>query len=265
MPQPFPADTSARVRVRREGAVAVVVLDDQPRRNAIGSRMRSELRAELTALATEPSVRALVLTGAGECFSAGGDLSAMPPRSFDDGVARMGEVTSLILQFAALEKPVVAAVTGPAAGIAVGLVCCCDVVVIDDTARFLFSFTRLGLTADGGLTHSLSQRVGAARARRILIEAAPLTATEALAMGLADHLATEQGVLHAAVDRAEELASRAPLAVAAVKRAVREASSTYQEALTFERDHQPALFGTSDFLEGKQSFLQKRAPSFSGR
>lgn len=262
---PLPADIPVRVRVQRDGAVAVVTLDDEPRRNALGSRMRTELRAELRSLADDPTVRALVLTGAGECFSSGGDLTAMPPKDRADGDARMEDVAALVLQLASFEKPVVAAVTGPAAGVAVGLVCSCDVVVAGADARFLFPFTRLGLIADGGLTHSLVQRVGAAMARRILLEAVPLAASEALAMGLADYMITEERVLRGAVARAEELASRAPLAVAAVKQGIREASGTYEEALNFEREHQTALFDTSDFLEGKQSFLQKKDPSFSGR
>ncbi|MBO0595572.1 enoyl-CoA hydratase/isomerase family protein [Nesterenkonia sp. E16_7] len=265
MPHQLPADTSARVHVQRAGAVAIVVLEDPSRRNVLGSRMRTELRSELAALAEDPTVRAVVLTGSGECFSSGGDLAAMPPADPAEGAARMEDLALLVRRLATLDKPVVAAVRGPAAGVAVGLVCCCDVVVIGTSARFLFPFTRLGLIPDGGLMHSLVRRVGAARAQKILLEAVPIADTEALAIGLADHIVTDQDVLSAAVARAEELASRAPLAVAAVKRGIREASSTYEEALFFEREQQPALFETSDFVEGKQALLHKRAPSFSGR
>ncbi|MFI7742195.1 enoyl-CoA hydratase/isomerase family protein [Kocuria rhizosphaericola] len=254
-----------RVRTERTGAVAVVTLDDEHRRNVLGRELRSRLRAALTELATAPEVGAVVLTGAGRCFSGGGDLAAMPPAGPAESAARMAEVAGLVQELASLEKPVVAAVNGPAAGVAVGLVCCCDVVVAGEGARFLFPFTRLGLAPDGGLVHSLVQRVGAARARRVLLEAAPVDAGAARDAGLVDHLVPDPDVLGAAIARAGELAGRAPLAVAAVKRGIREASGSLEDALAFEREHQPALFGTSDFLEGKQSFFDKRHPSFSGR
>lgn len=264
-PSPTAVDGSPRVRLERTGAVAVVTLDDERRRNVLGPELRTRLRAALAEVAATPGVGALVLTGAGRCFSGGGDLASMPPAGPAESTARMDEVAALVQELASLEKPVVAAVTGPAAGVAVGLVCCCDVVVAGESARFLFPFARLGLAPDGGLVHSLTQRTGVARARRILLEAAPVDARTALDAGLADHVVPDPDVLAAAVARAEELAGRAPLAVAAVKRGIREASGSLGEALAFERDHQPALFGTSDFLEGKQSFFDRRVPSFSGR
>jgi 2-(1,2-epoxy-1,2-dihydrophenyl)acetyl-CoA isomerase len=262
---PRAVDVPPRVRIERTGAVAVLTLDDERRRNVLGPELRTRLRAALAELAADPGIGALVLTGAGGCFSGGGDLASMPPAGPAESAARMAEVAGLVQELAQLEKPVVAAVTGPAAGVAVGLVCCCDVVVAGESARFLFPFTRLGLAPDGGLVHSLVQRTGAARARRILLEAAPVDASTALDAGLADHVLPDPDVLGAAVARAAELAGRAPLAVAAVKRGIREASGSLGEALDFERDHQPALFGTADFLEGKQSFFEKRVPSFSGR
>ncbi|WP_424347495.1 enoyl-CoA hydratase/isomerase family protein [Kocuria sp. CH-021] len=262
---PTAADGPPRVRIERTGAVAVVTLDDEPRRNVLGHELRTGLRAALAELAADPGTGAVVLTGAGRCFSGGGDLAAMPPAGPAESAARMSEVAGLVQELASLAKPVVAAVTGPAAGVAVGLVCCCDVVVAGGSARFLFPFTRLGLAPDGGLVHSLVQRVGAARARRILLEAAPVDAGTARDAGLVDHLVPDPDVLGIAVAHAAELAGRAPLAVAAVKRGIREASDSLEDALAFERDHQPVLFGTSDFLEGKQSFFDRRLPSFSGR
>lgn len=262
---PTAVDVPPQVRVERTGAVAVVTLDDERRRNVLGHELRTGLRAALAELAADPEVGALVLTGAGRCFSGGGDLAAMPPAGPAESAGRMAEVAGLVQELAQLDKPVVAAVSGPAAGVAVGLVCCCDVVVAGESARFLFPFTRLGLAPDGGLVHSLVQRVGAARARRILLEAEPVDAGTAREAGLVDHLVPDPDVLGSAVARAGELAGRAPLAVAAVKRGIREASGSLEDALAFERHHQPVLFGTSDFREGKQSFFDRRDPSFSGR
>lgn len=267
MPDPLPLTlgTPPQVHVKRAGAVAVVVLDDERRRNVLGVELRARLRTVLAELAADPAVGAVVITGAGHCFSGGGDLASMPPAGVGESAARMAELAALVQQLAALEKPVVAAVAGPAAGVAVGLVCCCDVVVAGEGTRFLFPFTRLGLVPDGGLMYSLAQRVGPARARTMLLEAAPVDARTALATGLADRLVPDADLLDTSIACAQELAERAPLAVAAVKRGLREASGSIGDALAFERAHQPALFGTADFREGKQAFFERRTPSFSGR
>lgn len=245
------------------GPVAVFTLTDESRRNALGAELRQELFEALEDAATDHEVRAVVLTGSRGCFSSGGDLSAMPPGSQDEGTARMAEVAALLTRLTSLEKPVVAAVSGPAAGVAVGLVCCCDVVVAGQDARFLFPFTRLGLIPDGGLLHSLAQRVGVGRARSILLHADTLDAGRALDWGLVDHVVPASSVLENAVTLAQELATRAPLAVAATKRGLLQASASLDAALAFEREQQPALFETSDFREGKAAFLERRAPSFS--
>lgn len=267
MPEPHPTALEAppQVRVERAGAVAVVTLDDERRRNVLGAELRDRLRAVLAELAVDPAVGAVVLTGAGGCFSGGGDLASMPPAGPAEATGRMAEIAGLVRQLAALDKPVVAAVSGPAAGVAVGLVCLCDVVVAGESARFLFPFTRLGLVPDGGLVHSLARRVGPGRARAVLLEGAPVGARDALAAGLADRVVADPGVLDAAIAAAQDLAQRAPLAVAALKRGLRESSGSLGAALAFEREHQPALFGTADFREGKQAFLERREPSFSGR
>ena len=265
LPSCVPPPAPPRVRIDRVGAVAVVTLEDPSRRNVLGAELRRRLRAALAELAADPTARAVVIAGAGDCFSGGGDLAAMPPSGPEEAAARMAEVAALVQELASMSKPVVAAVAGPAAGVAVGLVCCCDVVVAGEGARFLLPFTRLGLMPDGGLVHSLARRVGPSRARTLLLEAAPVDARTALSLGLADRVVADADVLGAAVARAAELATRAPLAVAAVKQGLREASESLEDALALERAHQPQLFGTADFLEGKQSFFTKRAPVFSGR
>lgn len=259
------APPAPRVRVEHEGPVAVVVLEDPARRNVLGAALREQLHETLGRLAEDPGVRAVVLTGADGCFSAGGDLAAMPPAAPAEGRARMERIGALVRRLAALDLPVVAAVQGPAAGVAVGLVCCCDVVVAGAGARFLLPFTRLGLVPDGGLLHLLARRVGPGRARVLLLGAEPVGAEAALAAGLADHVVADRDVRAEALARAQALAARAPLAVAAVKQGLRTAGGSLEDALAFEAGHQPGLFTTTDFLEGKQAFAERRAPAFSGR
>lgn len=263
---PFEAATGApQVGAERAGPVAVVTLDDPARRNVLDAVLRDRLRATLSGLAKDPGVGAIVLTGAGDCFSAGGDLASMPPETRDDALRRMSGVAALLREMTQLDKPVVAAVRGPAAGVAVGLVCACDVVVAGEGGRFLLPFTRLGLMPDGGLVHLLAGRVGTARARRLLLEAAVFGVQDARDFGLVDEVVADEDVLAAAISRAGELARRASLAVAAVKQAFRVASGDLEDALAFEGSRQPRLFETTDFLEGRKAFYEKRQPQFSGR
>lgn len=263
---PLRASTGApRIRTERSGAVAVVTLDDPARRNVLDAALREGLHAALAELAGDPRVGAIVLTGAGGCFSAGGDLASLPPETRSDALDRMSRVGGLLRGITQLDKPVVAAVRGPAAGVAVGLVCACDVVVAGEGARILLPFTRLGLMPDGGLLHLLAGRVGTARARRLLLEAAAVGAHDALNFGLVDEVVADEDVVAAAVGRAAELARRASLAVAAVKQGFRSASNGLEDALTFEGNQQPRLFETADFLEGRKAFYEKREPRFMGR
>lgn len=269
MPPPsMPGSAGARallIRTELVGAVAVVTLNDAARRNVLGAQLRDELRDVLAEAGGDPRIAAIVLTGAGDCFSAGGDLASMPPENRGEALDRMAGVTALMREMARLDKPVIAAVRGPAAGVAVAVVCACDVVVAGENARFLLPFTRLGLMPDGGLLHLLAERVGAARARRLLLEALPVGVEDALEFGLVDDVVANQDVVASAVERARRIAALSALAVAAVKQGSRTASGDLEDALSFERNRQPLLFETADFLEGRKAFYEKREPRFSGR
>lgn len=259
------AARAAHVRCELSGAVALVTLNDPARRNILGTDLRDELRDVLAEAGADSRVGAIVLAGEGACFSAGGDLASMPPESRKAAAERMAGVAELMRVIVQLDKPVVAAVGGPAAGVAIGVVCACDVVLASENARFLFPFTTLGLMPDGGLVHLLAQRVGAARARRLLLEAAAIGSRDALELGLVDDVVTDRDVVTSAMVRAGVLAARAPLAVAALKEGFRSASSELEDALSLERSRQPLLFDTADFLEGRKAFYEKREPRFSGR
>ncbi|MGB3556311.1 MAG: enoyl-CoA hydratase/isomerase family protein, partial [Jannaschia sp.] len=176
----------ALVDLVRRGTVAILTLNDPDRRNAMSPEMRAELLATLDPLCADGTCRSLVLTGAGGTFCAGGDLKSM--RSGDPIYARhrMMVTHRLVRLLAAGPKPVVAAVEGHAFGAGLSLAALADICVVGRDASFGAVFGRVGLMADLGLLWSLPQRIGAARARRLMLTAGVMKAAEAAELGLAD-------------------------------------------------------------------------------
>ncbi|MEM7224542.1 MAG: enoyl-CoA hydratase/isomerase family protein, partial [Pseudomonadota bacterium] len=193
-----------------DDGVAVLTLDRPEARNALSPELRQALRDSLDRLAGEPSVRALVLTGAGESFCAGGDIKTMGERDPEANKARMEQVASCALALARFPRPVVAAVAGHAAGAGVSLACLCDIILAEESARFAFLFLNVGLGPDWGLSHTLPRRVGSAAARRLLLTRASLPAPEAAALGLVDRICAPGQMLDEARALAAQLAAGPP-------------------------------------------------------
>lgn len=253
----------AFVESSREGAVGILCLNDPARRNALSVTMREELISSIQALTTDASVRALVITGADGEFSAGGDLGAMPPESPAAAEERLGRIRLLVELVAGAAIPVVAAIEGVAAGVAAGIAASCDVVVVAEDARFLFPFARLGLVPDGGSLATVAQRVGPARARLLFLLAEPVSAGDAVAMGLADRVVGSGTALGSAVAIAAELGARAPGSVRVIKTFYADGRLNVRDALDAEATHQPARYFSAEFAEGKAAFLQRRPPEFT--
>ena len=251
------------ILVDHAGPVTTITLNDPDRRNAIGLDTRHELSAALAEADASPTCRAVVLTGAGTAFSAGGDLSSMT----DDRVgssARLHALADVIRAIVHCSKPVVVAVDGYAYGAGLSLAAACDVVVASRGARFCSSFAGVGLTADAGLHWSLPARVGYGRARLLIMLGRPVEATEAHDWGLVDELCDGPS-LASAVAVAEALAQRAPLSLAATKRILAGQAADLDAVLAAEGAAQVRLLATDDFAEGRQAFFDKRRPTFSGR
>lgn len=246
-----------------QGGVLQVVFNDPERRNPIGPAMREELICVVEGADQEPNVRAVVFVGADGVFSAGGDLSTMPPDTAAASDERMLRTERLIRSILDLSKPTIAAVEGVAAGASVGLVAVCDFVVMASNARVLFPFSRLGLVPDGGILASLALRVGPARAKRLLMLGEYLGAEDALAYGLADLVTPAREARQAAVQQAEILSRRAPRSLSHIKDALRGGTPTFDHAFEAERSGQRELFFTEDFAEGRKAFFEKREPTFS--
>ncbi|MDL4813980.1 enoyl-CoA hydratase/isomerase family protein [Actinomadura opuntiae] len=253
------------VAVTDHGATRVLTLNRPEARNAIDIPMRLRLLEEVQRAADDPDVRAVVLTGAGGTFSAGGDLRSMEGAGPDAVRERLAPVHQAVWTIATCGTPVIAAVEGAAAGLGVSLAAVCDHVVAAEDARFVAAFGKVGLVADGGLLWTLPQRVGMGRAKEMLVFGRTVPATRAYDIGLADSLAPSGKALDAALELAAEAATLAPLSVAAAKRLLARADHSLERLLEAEREEQAGLFGTADFAEGRAAFAERRPPRFEGR
>ncbi len=248
-----------------EQGVKRITFNRPERRNAIDFEMFSELSEAIQA-AGEDESRVLVITGAGDSFCAGLDLSAISPRdigSLDVAASVRDLINPAILRMRALRKPVIARVHGAAVGIGFSYVLASDIRVASDSATFSQSFVRIGLMPDGGSTHFLPRLVGYARAFELMASGATLSAQEAQALGLLNRVVPE-AELDAAVDElAARLANAPQPALARIKAALnRQDQEGLATALELEAEGQAECFRSPDFLEGVTAFMQKRAPVF---
>ncbi len=251
------------ITVTGHDATRVLTLDRPEVRNAIDVPTRELLRDELRRAVDDPAVRAVVLTGAGGTFSAGGDVRSMEGAGPDAVRARLAPLHETVRLIATGGTPVIAAIEGVAAGLGVSLAAVCDHVVAAEDARFVAAFGKVGLVPDGGLLWTLPRRVGMGRARDMLLFGTPVPASRAYEIGLADSLAPPGAALAAALERAAGAAALAPLSVAAAKRLL--VGDGLERLMEAECLEQAALFGTVDFAEGRAAFAERRPPRFEGR
>jgi 2-(1,2-epoxy-1,2-dihydrophenyl)acetyl-CoA isomerase len=242
--------------------VAVLTLDEPKIRNALTAEARIELRDALESLAADPAIHALVITGAGGNFCAGGDVRTMGETDIARIDARMNDVAVTALAVASFPRPVIAAVAGHAAGAGVSLACLCDVVVAEEAAQFTFSFLKLALGPDWGLSCTLARRVGATAAKRLILSRGTIDGKEAHRLGLVDRVVTKGEALARAVEEAKNLAGGPVEAIAAVKGMLL-GLDELQAALDDEAAQQRARFPHGEHQEGAAAFREKRPPKYS--
>jgi 2-(1,2-epoxy-1,2-dihydrophenyl)acetyl-CoA isomerase len=251
------------LRESREDGVLILTLDEPARRNPIGHAVRQALLARLIAAETEAETRAVVLTGAGGHFSAGGDIRDQAGvETVAAARPRFVLIAELVSRMVRYPKPLVAAVEGWAAGGGFSLALACETVVASESARFAASFGAIGLIPDLGLLATLPARIGAARAQRMILSGARLDAARALELGVVDQLAPAGEALAAACAVARAAAEAAPLPRALVKDFL---AAEVDRALEFELRVQPFLMLSADAAEGRAAFFEKRPPVFVGK
>ena len=255
-----------------EGPVARLTLNRPDVLNAINTTLIKDMRAALAEVISA-GARALVLTGAGRAFCAGADLG--DPILTDYGVDKeagsrrvMAEwIDPLVLDLANLPIPTIAAVNGVTAGGGIGLALAADIVIAAEGVRFLSVFVpRLGLVPDMGVSWHLTQALGVARARAIMLLGEPVTAEEAAAAGMIWKAVPAEALAQEAHDVAARLAAGAPQAIARTRALARAAiGNTLEAQISLESRHQAFLNSTEDAAEGLQAFHEKRDPRFTGR
>lgn len=254
------------VELERTGAVAKVILNRPERMNALTVEMRERIAALFDELATDDTVRAIILTAAGPAFCASGDVSTMGEFTPASAKKRLKLAHRMVLAVANMEKPVVAAVRGPVAGIGWSLALACDMVIASETARFTQVFKNVGLVPDGGAVYFLTQTLGILRAKELVYSARPVLAQEALALGLVTKVVDDDALEGEAEALAAELASGPTFAFGNTKKLFK---AMYQPSLeTFldsETWAQALTLLSDDHKEGAAAFLQKRKRQFRGQ
>jgi enoyl-CoA hydratase len=259
--------TYETIRVERDEAIAVVTLDRPTVLNALNVLMIRELGDAFAALETDAAIRAIVLTGAGDrAFAAGadiGELSALPNAVAAVALVHRGQ--ALTLQIERMRTPVIAAVNGFALGGGCELAMACDIRIASEKARFGQPEVNLGLLPGYGGTQRTARLLGRGMAMYLCLSGEMIDAAEANRIGLVEFTVPPTDLLAEAKRIAAIIASRAPLAVAAAKRAIDDgAELSVAAALELEALHFGTLVGSTDFTEGTKAFLEKRKPHFTG-
>jgi len=257
--------------VEVDGSVATVRLNNPSRLNALSPTMTPELMQALEQLAGASAVRAIVLTGDGRGFSAGADLSALQEPYMRGERPQLSlflkeGYNKLIPLLAETPKPVVAAINGVVAGAGVSLALACDFRVASQEASFSMAFVRIGLIPDAGSCHLLPRTVGMARALELALLSEKVDAARALELGLVNRVVPADRLMEEAHALAGKLAELPTAAIGLTKRMFNEASRlSLAETMNREAEVQDQAAATDDHIEGVMAFLQKRAPSFTGR
>jgi 2-(1,2-epoxy-1,2-dihydrophenyl)acetyl-CoA isomerase len=255
----------SEVEVSRDGAVQTITLNRPDVLNAFNGAMHKAL-AEALREARSEEVRAVVVTGAGRGFCVGQDLTEFREAPGDIGERLRGNYHPNILAIRALQKPVIAAVNGAAAGAGLSLACACDLRLAADSATFVPAFVNIGLVPDSGGTFFVRRLLGYARAFEWLASGRRLSAAEAHAWGLVSEVVEADAVVARAAELAAELAAMPTRAIGMTKRLLDHAeTATLDAQLEREAQLQSAATQSEDFREGVAAFLEKRPPRFAGR
>ena len=252
--------------------IATVELNRPSALNAWNAQLGADLLSTLHSAASDESVRAIVITGAGRAFSSGADLKDVSggettpdgrPNVYKTLTERYHPIMRAIRE---VPKPVLASVNGPAVGIGCSLALCCDLIVASESAYFLLAFVNIGLVPDGGSSLFLPTRVGMARASELSMLGERLPARQALEWGLINRVVPDGELRAEAEALAGKLAAGPTRSYAGTKRQLNNwLYSRMGEQLELEAQIQREMSGSEDFLEGAMAFIQKRPAAFKGR
>jgi 2-(1,2-epoxy-1,2-dihydrophenyl)acetyl-CoA isomerase len=259
------------VNVRRAAGVARIELNRPEALNAWNAQLGTDLLAALDDAASDPEVRAVVLTGAGRAFSSGADLRDISgghttadgrPDVYRTLTERYHPIMHAVRE---MPKPVIASVNGPAVGIGCSLALCCDLILAGESAYFLLAFVNIGLVPDGGSSLFLPTRIGMARATELSMLGERLPAPRALEWGLINRVVPDERLGEETGALAARLAAGPTRSYAGTKRQLNNwLYARMEEQLELEARVQQEMAGSEDFLEGAMAFAEKRPPRFSG-
>jgi 2-(1,2-epoxy-1,2-dihydrophenyl)acetyl-CoA isomerase len=232
--------------------------------NAFDTALRAAVVEAFGKARNDDSVRVVIFTGEGRCFSAGADLKAGIERDVEEIL--QVEYRPVQEAIASIPKPVIAAVPGSAAGIGLSMALQCDLMIMADNAFLLSPFTTISLVPDGGLNWLLVRQLGYRRAFQLSVESERIPAERCVEFGLANKAVPAEELQAAALEWAQVLAKRAPLSLAATKKVMRFAADhDWSDAYDMEAKLQGELLGSEDNQEGIRAFFEKRAPDFKGK
>ena len=255
----------ALVLFEKIGSVGIVTLNDPDNLNAMGEGMAREC-ASLVSTLTSEQLRAIILTGAGRAFSAGGDLQMLQKKTTigpEENRRLMLDFYDSFLSLRSLEIPLIAAINGHAIGAGLCLACGCDVRVGSEKAKFGFTFTKLGLHPGMGGTFLVPQVVGHAAAAELMLTGRLIDAVEAQRLGLISQIAKEGGAVDVARRIAGEMQECGPAATKQLVATLRSRAPSLAEALQREASCQSVNYAGKEFFEGVQAVMDKRKPNFS--
>ncbi|MCB2066254.1 MAG: crotonase/enoyl-CoA hydratase family protein [Erythrobacter sp.] len=262
------------LKVERHGAVVLATLNRPDQRNAISEVAHSEELVDFcTSMTRDLSVKAVVLTGAGKAFCAGGDVKAMQARTgmfagspYDQRNAYRTSVQMIGPALTGLEVPVIAAINGPAIGLGLDITCMCDIRLAASTALFAESYVKLGIIPGGGGAWLLPRTVGLARASQLTLTGDTFDAAKALEYGLVSEVVEPDALLPRALELAQSIAANPGHATRMAKRLIREGQNvTLASHLEMAAAYQALSHHTEDHQEAISAFLDKRAPEFRDR
>lgn len=255
--------------IKDEGGVRTLILNRPAAFNSLTIRLKDELLDELATAGSDPAVRAVVLTGSGKAFCAGQDLKEHVELLTSGDPAPLSTVdrhyNPIVRTIVDMPKPVIAAVNGTAAGAGASFAYACDLRIAGTSTKFLMAFANVGLTADSGASWTLPRLIGYGRAMEMMLLAKPVTAAQALEIGMVNEVVADEEVLSTAQALAARLATGPTTAYAMIKRAmVTAASGDLAGALAEEAVTQRLAGDTADHREAVAAFVAKRPAEFTG-